>query len=141
MPVLLVTLAPALAGARGDPWTLLEDSATYRSECSACHIAFPPALLAGDDWLALMSDLEHHFGANASLEPKLRKQIGDFLERNGATNRMYSSGEDVPRITTSGWFARKHQGAMRMLFKGRVKSLADCASCHKGPDIDRMTGE
>jgi hypothetical protein len=88
-----------------------------------------------------MSDLEHHFGANAVLEPKLRKQISDFLERNGAANRMFGSTEDVPRITTATWFLRKHRSALRMLDKGRVKSLADCAACHKGPDIDRMTGD
>lgn len=132
---------PALAAARGDPWTVLENSGPYRTECSACHIAFPPALLAADDWLALMSDLEHHFGANAALEPKLRQQISEFLERNGATNRMYASGEDTPRITSSGWFARKHQGAMRMMLKGRLKSVSDCAACHKGPEIDRMGGD
>ena len=38
------------------------------------------------------------------------------------------------------WFVRKHQGAIRLWRKGKLKSLADCAACHKGPDIERMTG-
>jgi hypothetical protein len=139
--VFVVLTLPGLAVAHDVLWTAREDSALYRAECSACHIAFPPALLAVDDWLAIMSDLDHHFGANASLDEALRKKIAGFLERNGATHRSFASGEDIPRITTSLWFARKHQGAWRLVLRGRVKSLADCAACHKGPDIDLMTGE
>jgi mono/diheme cytochrome c family protein len=139
--VLVVLALPGFATARDDPWTAREDSATYRAECSACHIAFPPALLTVDDWLAIMSDLDHHFGANASLEPGVRQKIAAFLERNGSANRKFGSTEDTPRITTAPWFERKHRSAFRMLLKGRVKSLADCAACHKGPEIDQMTGE
>jgi hypothetical protein len=139
--VFVVLVLPRLAAAHDVLWTAREDSAAYRAECSACHIAFPPALLAVDDWLAIMSDLEHHFGANASLEPGVRKKIAAFLERNGANNPAFASREETPRITTASWFLRKHRGALRMLVKGKVKSLADCAACHKGPEIDLMTGE
>jgi len=126
--------------ARNDSWISL-DSAAYRSECGACHVAFPPGLMVADDWLALMADLEHHFGANVALDPKRRKEISDFLQKNSATNRKYASPDDMPRITTAPWFTEKHQGAMRVVMKGRVKSLTDCAACHKGSDIDLMNGE
>jgi hypothetical protein len=140
--LLVVVLTSGLAAAReNEAWTLREDSAAYRSECSACHIAFPPGLLTTDDWLAIMSDLDHHFGANAALDGALRAKIGAFLGRNAATSRQFASQDDTPRITTAPWFLRKHQSALRLLFKGRVKSLAECAACHKGPEIDTMSGQ
>lgn len=137
---MVVLILPGIATARDDPWTAREDSSVYSAECSSCHIAFPPALLTVDDWLAIMADLDHHFGANAALDAKVRKQVTDFLERNATANRYFGSSEDMPRITTAPWFARKHRSAFRLLDKGRIKSLVDCAACHKGPEIDRMTG-
>jgi hypothetical protein len=131
---------PAAAAAHEQAWQTREDNAAYRAECGACHIAFPPALLWADDWLAITSDLEHHFGANAGLDAEVRKQISGFLERNGAANRAFASREDSPRITTADWFIRKHRGAMRLVLKGRVKSIIDCGACHKGPEIEGMAG-
>jgi hypothetical protein len=139
----LFVFAAALSfscAARDEPWQQREDNAAWRTECSGCHIAFPPALLSADDWLDIMSNLERHYGADASLDAPTRQQIAEYLARNGASNRMFASRDDVPRITSAEWFLRKHRGAIRMLQKGRVKSLADCAACHKGPEIDRMTG-
>ena len=137
--VLLIAV-PFSAAARDDAWQPREDNAAWRAECSACHIAFPPALLPADDWLDIMSRLDKHYGVDASLETTLRQQIGAFLERNAAANRSLTSRHDVPRITSADWFVRKHQGAIRLWRKGKLKSLADCAACHKGPDIERMTG-
>jgi hypothetical protein len=128
------------AAARDNTWQQREDNTAWRSECSACHIAFPPALLSADDWLVIMSELDRHFGTNASLDAKTRQEISAFLEHNAAANRQFGSREETPRITGTDWFVRKHQGAIRLWRKGRVKSLADCAACHKGPDIEKMTG-
>jgi hypothetical protein len=138
--VLAALVLSATAAAHDEPWQAREDNAAYRNECSACHIAFPPALLPADDWLAIMSELDRHYGANAGLDEKVRKEIAAFLERNGTTNRSLASREEAPRITGTDWFVRKHVGAYRLVQKGRVKSLVDCAACHRGPDIDKMTG-
>ncbi len=138
--VLAAIVQSGLVSARDQSWQTREDNAAYRTECGACHIAFPPALLTADDWLAIMSDLDHHFDANAGLDAGVRQQISAFLERNGAANRAFASRDDTPRITSAGWFVRKHQGAIRLVRKGRVKSLVDCAACHKGPEIEGMTG-
>ena len=129
---LFVGALPFSAAARDDAWQPREDNAAWRAECSGCHIAFPPALLPADDWLDIMSRLDKHYGADASLEPKLRQEIADYLERNGASKRIFGSREEMPRITSTDWFARKHQGAIRLWRKGKVKSLVDCAACHKG---------
>lgn len=88
-----------------------------------------------------MSRLDKHFGADASLDAKTREQIANYLDRNGGPGRIFGSrGEELPRITTTDWFLRKHRGAVRMVLKGKVKSLADCAACHKGPEIEKMKG-
>ncbi|HEX8961773.1 MAG TPA: cytochrome C [Rhodocyclaceae bacterium] len=139
---LLATLLPSLACARNDSaWQPREDNEAWRAECSACHIAFPPALLPADSWLAIMARLDRHFGADASLDARTREQITNYLDRNGAPKPVFGSPPDeLPRITTQDWFLRKHRGAARLLLKGRVKSLADCAACHKGPEIERMKG-
>jgi hypothetical protein len=138
--VLVALVQSATAVARDEPWQAREDNAAYRNECGACHIAFPPALLPVDDWLAIMSELDRHYGANAGLDEKVRKEISAFLERNGAADHKFGSREDMPRITGTDWFVRKHGGAYRLVLKGRIKSLVDCVACHKGPDIDKMTG-
>lgn len=141
LPLLAALLsAPALA--RGDSaWQPREDNEAWRAECSACHIAFPPALLPADDWLEIMARLDKHFGADASLDPKTREQIANYLDRNGGPGRIFGdSREELPRITATEWFLRKHRGAVRLLQKGRVKSLADCAACHKGSDVEKMKG-
>ena len=138
---LFVVVLPLAVAARDDAWQPREDNAAWRAECSGCHIAFPPALLPADDWLDIMSRLDKHYGVDATLEPKLQREIAAYLERNGARSRMFGSREEIPRITTADWFAGKHQGAIRLWRKGKVKSLVDCAACHKGPDIEKMIGK
>lgn len=140
LAALCAIVLPAAAAAHDDAWQQREDNAAWRSECGACHIAFPPALLPADDWLVIISELDRHFGTNASLDPQARQEISTFLERNAATDRLSASRAETPRITATDWFARKHQSAIRLWRKGRVKSLADCAACHKGPDLEKMTG-
>lgn len=122
---------------REDAWLQSEDNAAWRTECSACHIAFPPTLMAADDWLQIMAHLDKHFGAEASLDARAHDEIAAYLARNGS-GRTVGSSDELPRITASDWFVRKHGGAIRLWRKGKVKSLADCAACHKGPDIEKM---
>ena len=42
--------------------------ALTKEECSACHFAFPAAMLPSASWTRLMSSLESHFGEDASLD-------------------------------------------------------------------------
>ena len=92
-------------------------------------MAFPPALLSRDNWQLVMQGLDRHFGVNASLEAKLRDEIAAFLQRNSGTSWTRSS--DSLRITETGWFRKRHRGGINMLNKGRIKSLADCITCHQ----------
>ncbi len=123
----LVLSAPALAAEH--EWQPSEVNAAWQGECGSCHMAFPPELLSKSDWQSLMLHLDKHFGADASLEPKVRDEIAAFLERNAGSAWDHSS--ESQRITETSWFVHKHRSAIRMVQKGRVKSLADCAACHK----------
>jgi hypothetical protein len=137
--ILATMIQNAPLWAHDEPWQPHEESAAYRSECGVCHVAFPPALLPTDDWLAILSQLERHYGANAGLEEKTHKEIAGFLQRNGANGPSVGDRDDAPRITNTDWFVRKHPGVIRRFQKGQLKSLVDCGACHKGPDIDKMT--
>lgn len=132
-----VTLSP-FATARDNVWEPGEDNAAWRAECGACHIAFPPALLSASDWLEIMSRLDKHFGTDASLDARKRQEISDYLKRNGASNRLFGSSEELPRITSSDRFVNKHRGAIRLWRKGQIKTLSDCAACHKDSDRETM---
>jgi len=124
--------------ARDKAWKVGEEHAAWRAECGACHIAFPPALLSADDWRAIMARLDRHFGLDASLDGTKRQEISDYLARNGAGERLFDPREELPRITRSDWFLAKHRSAIRLWRKGQIKSLADCAACHKGADLEAI---
>ncbi len=119
------------AVARENVWQPAQDNASWRAECGACHMAFPPGLLSVDDWLDIMSRLDQHYGVDASLEPKVKVEIYDYLKQNGASSRMFGSRDEVPRITTSDRFVAKHRSAIRLWAKGQIKTLSDCGACHK----------
>jgi len=124
---LMITCQGALAAE--DVWQPRETNPLWQSECGSCHMAFPPALLSSGDWQILMQGLDKHFGVNASLDAKSRDQVAAFLDRNAGSGWTHSA--DSQRITETAWFIKKHQGSIRMLLKGRIKSLVDCLACHK----------
>ena len=113
----------------------------WRTECGACHFAFDPALLPADDWKNIMSNLDKHFGADASLDDKLRVEIQEFLVNNGASSGVFAGSTESPRITRKDWFLRKHRGATRLVHRGKVKTLVACPACHTGQDIEMKSGE
>jgi hypothetical protein len=115
----------------------------FQAECASCHLAFPPQLLAADDWRRVMASLDKHYGDNASLDDKTRRVIEDFLVKNAGSPKKYGSattanvgaGKTVsgepPRLTASPWFVRKHHEVARADWSSpKVKSPANCAACH-----------
>jgi Dihaem cytochrome c len=130
--LLLALWARAAHGHEDDLWQVAEENADWRAECGACHMPFPPRMLPSADWQTIMRRLDRHYGADASLDEPVRARIAAFLERNGSRQMFHDTGAELPRITAVDWFERKHQGAIRLWRKGRVKSLADCQSCHRG---------
>lgn len=112
----------------------------FQAECASCHVAFPPALLAADDWKRVMASLDKHYGDNASLDEKTRRTIEDFLVRNAGTARKLGASyaatgsarnSELPRLTTTQWFVREHREvATAEWTHEKVKTPANCGACH-----------
>ena len=128
------------AKARGDEAASLRTPmpATYRDECAACHVAYPPGLLPAASWRNLMSNLPRHFGADASLDPSTVKELVGWLEANAGTDRKVRRDPGSPpedRITRSSWFVHEHDEVAPATWKlPAVKSPSNCTACHGGAD-------
>lgn len=134
--ILTALLASAVA-ARADlpPQTLLP---AYRSECGACHLAFPPALLPATSWARLMAGLPKHFGTDASLDAATQKTLADWLAANAGTYlkvRREAAPPPEDRLTRSAWFVREHGEVPAAAWRRPdVKSASNCSACHRRAD-------
>lgn len=106
---------------------------SYKAECGSCHLAYPPSLLSSGDWQRTMAGLDHHFGGDSVVDPKIAREISDFLERHaGNTGKLGSAGEP-PRISQTARFVRQHREVPATFWRDpRVKSVANCEACHRG---------
>lgn len=109
----------------------------YISECGSCHVAFPPKLLAGDSWRAVMAGLDKHFGSDASLDAATVREIETFLTANaGSRKTLGADGKPLLRITETTWFQKEHReghGGLRagVFHSDAVKTAANCSACHR----------
>ena len=132
IPAALLLLA---VSAHADNYSLPKHAA-FEEECASCHMAFPPQMLHADSWRAMMGDLAHHFGSDASLDEKRRAAITDFLVthaggRKTGTTRD-ASGKPLLRITETARFERKHREIAAATWKrASIKSPANCTACHR----------
>ena len=106
-------------------------NATWKAECATCHIAYPPQLLPAQAWHRMMSQLDKHFGTDASLDPAAAAEIGAYLERHSASGKRARGVPENLRITETAWFAREHDEVPQSTWRHpAVKSAANCAACH-----------
>lgn len=106
-------------------------NATWKAECSACHMAYPPGLLPASSWQAMMGSLDKHFGTDASLDEAALKEILPFLEANAAPEPRKPSTTPTLRITETAWFKHEHDEISALTWKNpKIKSAANCAACH-----------
>ena len=105
---------------------------TYRNECGDCHTAYPPNMLPKETWRDLMANLENHFGDNAELDTGTAAEIGQFLERHGASKMAAASTKAPARITDTRWFRAQHHEIPARMVKNNpgVKSFSRCEACH-----------
>jgi len=121
-------------------------NAAYKTECSACHFAYPAGLLPERSWLSVMNNLENHFGENAELDPETQAAITRYLQGHAADripNRFSRSilrsirPDQVPlRITETSYFEHKHREVPARMVRGndKVRSFSNCLSCHRMAD-------
>lgn len=138
LSLLIVTSIQAKSLVPGDARSL------YKEECSGCHIAYPAWLLPARSWNRIMTNLNNHFGDNASLDAESRNILNQYLQKNSVDNsnkhhanrikRSIKPGSIPTRITELRYFKREHRVIPSRLVKAnpRVKSLSNCESCHQG---------
>lgn len=135
--LLFVTLCVSQAaiaedGSRIAPVTMLPK---YKTECAACHLAYPPGLLPAGAWQRVMTNLPRHYGTDASLDAATVKQLSTWLSANAATDRRLREAPPEDRITRSAWFIRQHDEVPAAVWKRpAIKTASNCAACHTGAD-------
>ena len=92
-----------------------------------------------------MSDLQNHFGDDASIDEADNRNILDFLVKNSAENSTQEvsvkildslKNKDIIAITQTGFWKEKHAGIPKKVFAHEsVKSKANCKACHS--DIEK----
>lgn len=118
------------------------DHAATKTECKACHMAFPASMLPARSWQAIMDTLPDHFGEDASLEEKTRAEITAYLTGNAAPEKsriaksVAKSDQPVLRISDMPWWVRAHDGEVspKAFENPKVGSKANCVACHSGAE-------
>lgn len=145
--VMSVTATGALlaSGAGSERGKLLPQTANagFQSECGACHIAYPPALLPARSWEKLMAGLADHFGEDASLDADSAREITAYLVRESGDRGVSRKGRKVAnsipvsdsplRITDTQWFQHEHDEIAPAVWRrAAIRSTANCGACHNG---------
>jgi nitrate/TMAO reductase-like tetraheme cytochrome c subunit len=132
--------APALADSdqheaehRGKTALSGQSNTLWQQECGSCHLAFPARMLPAASWRKMMSSLDKHFGADASLTVPENREITAFLVNNAAS--LWRAPSAPLRITETAWFQREHDELAAATWKrAAIKRPANCAACHPGAD-------
>jgi len=127
---LLMTAAILIQDARADSKIFTATNPEWKAECGSCHVAYPAQLLPAPAWRGIMSGLDKHFGADASLDAASAAGIGAFLEKNAGSGRRVRGARTL-RVTETPWFIREHDEVPAAVWTNpAVKSPANCAACH-----------
>ena len=119
-----------LSDARADADKRAPRNDLYVSECGSCHVAFPPGLLPGSSWRSVMSRLDRHFGADASVDAAANSTISAYLQQYAGRKAPPPSTES-PRITETAWFSREHRKVAATAWShATVGTRTNCAGCH-----------
>ncbi len=150
--LMLVFLLPCWAAAQAPKTVIATDGAAkWKAECASCHMAYPPGLLPQRSWEKLMSGLNKHFGADASIDAVSLAGITEYLVKNSAehnTSRRSSrflqsvnAGETPLRISDTPYFAREHREVTPETWKlPKVGGKANCNACHSDADSGEFSG-
>lgn len=134
-----------LLASKHPPTDYKKKNELFVNECVSCHILYPPQLLPKKSWQLVMSDLENHFGDDASIDTVDNKNILNFLETNSAESSTQESSvkmldsiknKDIIAITKSSFWENTHKEIPKEVFTHkRIKSKANCKACHR--DIEK----
>lgn len=133
--VLLVVTSQQVLAYQVSPVT---DKVT-QTECGACHMVYPAALLPARSWEALTSDLAHHFNEDASLDPAVVAGVKAYLMANAGDAagdgrgmiRGLPQGQTPLRVTELPMFTRVHGTFSPKTIK-KIGVAGNCSFCHQG---------
>jgi hypothetical protein len=117
------------------------DNQLFLQECGTCHFAYQPGLLPRRSWIKMMSNLENHFGVDASLDEADNKKLLAYMVKNASDNsRRYRSKiitkyikpNTTPlRMTQTYYFKLSHSGLKKaMILKYAGGHITECIKCH-----------
>ncbi|MFZ2100957.1 MAG: diheme cytochrome c [Oricola sp.] len=147
LAALSLAIATALSGSpafadddEGENFGAVTDP-VVKQECSACHMAFSPAMLPAKSWEAITGNLADHYGDNASLDAATTAAVRDWLVANASQPNRWmvnaADGGDTPmRITETAWWVSVHDHEVRpsRFTDPKVGSKANCTACHRGAE-------
>ncbi len=122
------------------------DNALYKKECASCHFGYQPGWLPEKSWRFIMQTLEDHYGTDASVDKKTGEELLDYVVSNSAERatgykrsakmlRSVEPGVLYKSITEIPYHIKKHKKIEKwMITQKEVKTLANCAACHKKAD-------
>lgn len=111
----------------------------YVNECGACHMPYHPSLAPAATWSAIMANLTHHFGQDASLDAATTAHIRKYLLAHSAehydtlaANRLRRTDPADPlRITATPFWQHIHRRIPASVFASKqVVSRGNCSACH-----------
>jgi cytochrome b len=118
----------------------------YAQECGSCHMAYPPSLVPGPRWVAILANLSDHFGEDASLEPDIA-HIRTYLTTNSAekwdTRAAHELAlpdpEDPLRLTAGPFWTSVHRHIRESVFTSKaVGAKSACDKCHADAPTGRF---
>jgi hypothetical protein len=115
---------------------------TWTSECGSCHFAYQPGLLPLRSWSALLGDLPHHFGEDATVDDATRAKLLAVAAVGAADVAPYrlsaalaraAEGSVPLRVSELPALRAEHREevpASWVTGNPQVKSWAACGACH-----------
>ena len=137
-----VTALAGLPGLGVPPATL---DPMYSDQCGACHIAYSPSLAPASTWNAILADLQHHFGDDATLSAAQIAHIRAYLDANSAGHwdtypahlmRTPAADGSLRLTDTPGWRRMHHNIPAAVFHSKAVYRRSACDACHS----DAATG-
>ena len=121
-------------------------NAVVKEECGSCHLPFAPSMLPAGSWTRMMANLKHHFGDDASVDPKLAAEITAYLVANAGDQggqrygnkllRNVSATNAPLRITELPKWVSEHRKVPDWEWKHKdVRTKANCAACHTQAEL------
>ena len=132
----LLMLGSAVLGALAHAGSsaTLTPAPKYQQECASCHMAYPAGMLPAASWQRIMSGLDKHYGADASLDDATGRDLAAWLKAHAGSYKRVSEEPPQDRITQSKWFQQKHRPGevpADAWKRPAIGSPANCSACHR----------